>query len=188
MPLYKGYVRERRHKEGETVTDGRYTDCVCSSSCPPPYLRVLVPDIKLGLGNQNNTKRPKLLSDLRTLSKHSVKNYGFGLKGFFVLNLCLWVRHSGIPCSKLLIIALSRQKQVDLWVWSQHGLQSLFQDSQVYSGKPCLKKPKQKHLWLWKEKTSVQRGKPIWSSNMDDHTKYGNMNISVCECYYIAQE
>lgn len=64
-------------------------------------------------------------------------------KSFFVLNLCLWVGHSGIPCSKPLILALSKQKQVDLWVWSQHGLQSLFQDSQVYSGKPCLKKPKQ---------------------------------------------
>jgi hypothetical protein len=38
-----------------------------------------------------------------------------------------------------LIPTLSRQRQVDLWVWGQPGLQSEFQDSQDYIEKPCLK-------------------------------------------------
>jgi hypothetical protein len=41
-----------------------------------------------------------------------------------------------------LIPAPGRQRQVDFWVWSQPGLQSEFQDSQGYTEKPCLKKPK----------------------------------------------
>jgi hypothetical protein len=28
----------------------------------------------------------------------------------------------------------------DLWIWSQHGLQSEFQDSQSYTEKPCIVK------------------------------------------------
>jgi hypothetical protein len=32
--------------------------------------------------------------------------------------------------------------QVDFWVRGQPGLQSGFQDSQGYTEKPCLKKPK----------------------------------------------
>jgi hypothetical protein len=41
-----------------------------------------------------------------------------------------------------LIPALGRQRQVDFWVWGQPGLQSEFQDSQGYTEKPCLEKPK----------------------------------------------
>jgi hypothetical protein len=43
-----------------------------------------------------------------------------------------------------LIPALGRQRQVDLWVRGQPGLQSEFQDSQGYTEKPCLEKPKKK--------------------------------------------
>jgi hypothetical protein len=43
-----------------------------------------------------------------------------------------------------LIPALGRQRQVDFWVWGQPGLQSEFQDSQGYTEKPCLEKPKKK--------------------------------------------
>jgi hypothetical protein len=43
-----------------------------------------------------------------------------------------------------LIPALGRQRQVDFWVWGQPGLQSEFQDSQGYTEKPFLKKPKKK--------------------------------------------
>jgi hypothetical protein len=39
--------------------------------------------------------------------------------------------------------ALGRQRQVDFWVRGQPGLQSEFQDSQDYTEKPCLEKPKQ---------------------------------------------
>jgi hypothetical protein len=42
------------------------------------------------------------------------------------------------------ILALGRQRQVDFWVWGQPGLQSEFQNSQGYTEKPCLKKPKTK--------------------------------------------
>jgi hypothetical protein len=43
------------------------------------------------------------------------------------------------------------QRQVDFWVRSQPGLQSEFQDSQDYTGKPWLrkKKKKKKEYDLW---------------------------------------
>jgi hypothetical protein len=41
-----------------------------------------------------------------------------------------------------LIPALRRQRQADFWVRGQPGLRSEFQDSQGYTEKPCLKKPK----------------------------------------------
>jgi hypothetical protein len=40
------------------------------------------------------------------------------------------------------IPALGKQKQADFWVRGQSGLQSELQDSQGYTEKPCLKKPK----------------------------------------------
>jgi hypothetical protein len=43
-----------------------------------------------------------------------------------------------------LIPALGRQRQADLWVRGQPGLQSEFQDSQGYTEKPCLRKKKKK--------------------------------------------
>jgi hypothetical protein len=43
-----------------------------------------------------------------------------------------------------LISALRRQRQADFWVQGQPGLQSEFQDSQGYTEKPCLEKPKPK--------------------------------------------
>ena len=36
-----------------------------------------------------------------------------------------------------LILALERQRQADLWVRGQQGLQSEFQDSQGYAEEPC---------------------------------------------------
>jgi hypothetical protein len=39
-----------------------------------------------------------------------------------------------------LIPVLGRQRQADFWVQGQPGLQSEFQDSQGYTGKPCLEK------------------------------------------------
>jgi hypothetical protein len=49
-----------------------------------------------------------------------------------------------------LIPALGRQRQADIWVWGQPGLQSKFQDSQGYTEKPCLENPK-------KPKTNKQK-------------------------------
>jgi hypothetical protein len=47
----------------------------------------------------------------------------------------VWWRTSLIP-------ALRRQRQVDFWVRGQPSLQREFQDSQGYTEKPCLEKPK----------------------------------------------
>jgi hypothetical protein len=44
----------------------------------------------------------------------------------------------GWRCTPLMS-ALRRQRQVDLWIGGQPGLQSEFQDSQGYTEKPCLK-------------------------------------------------
>jgi hypothetical protein len=52
-----------------------------------------------------------------------------------------------------LIPALGRQRQVDFWVRGQLGLQSEFQDSQGYTEKPCLKKPKTKNKNKNKQKS-----------------------------------
>jgi hypothetical protein len=43
-----------------------------------------------------------------------------------------------------LIPAFGRQRQVNLWVQDQPGLQSEFQDSQGYTEKPCYGKKKKK--------------------------------------------
>jgi hypothetical protein len=36
------------------------------------------------------------------------------------------------------VCGLGRQRQADLWLWGQPGLQSEFQNSQGYTEKPCL--------------------------------------------------
>jgi hypothetical protein len=44
-----------------------------------------------------------------------------------------------------------RQRQADLWVEGQPGLQSKFQDSQGYTEKPCLRKTRERgggRRWL----------------------------------------
>jgi hypothetical protein len=43
-----------------------------------------------------------------------------------------------------LVPALGRQRQADFCIRGQPGLQSEFQDSQGYTEKTCLKKPKRK--------------------------------------------
>jgi hypothetical protein len=48
-----------------------------------------------------------------------------------------------------LIPALGRQKQADFLFPGQPGLQSEFQDSQGYTEKPCLEKPKKKERNEW---------------------------------------
>jgi hypothetical protein len=60
-----------------------------------------------------------------------------------------WWRTSLIP-------ALGRQRQADFWVRGQPGLQSEFQDSQDYTKKPCLEKPK-KTQKTKKQKTKINK-------------------------------
>ena len=62
-----------------------------------------------------------------------------------------------------LIPALGRQRQVDFWVGGQSGLQSEFQDSQGYTEKPCLEKPKKKKKWQRKENGKERREKRTFS-------------------------
>jgi hypothetical protein len=57
-----------------------------------------------------------------------------------------------------LMLALRRQRQVDLLVWGQLGLQNEFQDSQIYTEKPCLThppKPKTNKKEWWGERFYV---------------------------------
>jgi hypothetical protein len=54
-----------------------------------------------------------------------------------------------------LVPALRRQRQMDFWVRGQPGLQSEFQDSQGYTEKPCLEKPKKRKE---KPKRQIRRG------------------------------
>jgi hypothetical protein len=54
-----------------------------------------------------------------------------------------------------LIPALGRQRQADFWVRGQPGLQSEFQDSQGYTEKPCLEKPKKKKKKKKKKRKAV---------------------------------
>jgi hypothetical protein len=54
-----------------------------------------------------------------------------------------------------LIPALGRQRQADFWVQGQPSLQSEFQDSQGYTEKPCLKRPKTKNKQTNKQTTTT---------------------------------
>ena len=55
-----------------------------------------------------------------------------------------------------LILALRRQKEVDLWVQGQPGLQSEFQDSQDYTEKPCIEN-KQTNKQTKQTKTNISK-------------------------------
>ena len=46
-----------------------------------------------------------------------------------------------------LILALRRHRQADLWVKGQPGLQSIFQNSQSYTEKPCLQTKQTIPMW-----------------------------------------
>ena len=48
-----------------------------------------------------------------------------------------------------LIPALGRQRQSNLWVQDQPGLQSEFQDSQSYTEKPCLEKQTNENVFIF---------------------------------------
>jgi hypothetical protein len=61
-----------------------------------------------------------------------------------------------------LIPALGRQRQEDFWVQGQPGLQSDFHDSQGYTEKPCLEKPKKK------KKSYVYVFHPLIQGNQDN--------------------
>jgi hypothetical protein len=54
-----------------------------------------------------------------------------------------------------------KQRQADFWVRGQPGVQSGFQDSQGYTEKPCLEKPKQTN----KNKKAKQTNKQAKKKN-----------------------
>jgi hypothetical protein len=58
-----------------------------------------------------------------------------------------------------LIPALGMQRQADLWVQDQPGLQIEFQDSHGYTEKPCLEKRKEKKRKEKKRKEKKRKGK-----------------------------
>jgi hypothetical protein len=66
----------------------------------------------------------------------------------------------------LLFPALGRQRQADIWVRGQSGLQSEFQDSQSYTKKLCLEKPKTKQNKTKQNKTKqTNKQKRVFFSN-----------------------
>ena len=56
-----------------------------------------------------------------------------------------------------LVLVFRRQRQVDLLVQGQSGLQSKFQDRQSYIKKPCLKKVKNQNTKPANQPTKHQR-------------------------------
>jgi hypothetical protein len=77
-----------------------------------------------------------------------------------------------------LIPALWRQRQADIWVQGQPGLQSEFQDSQGYTEKPCLKKPK-KEKKKKKRKRKKKRKKKISLFNVYEYTVAVQMVVNL---------
>ena len=65
-----------------------------------------------------------------------------------------------------LIPVLRRQRQSDLWVRCQPGLQRKFQDDQDYTEKPCLKKTKQN-----KKTSKTTTTKKVLSTGTATHWK-----------------
>jgi hypothetical protein len=57
--------------------------------------------------------------------------------------LLVLLKNTVLPGGTPLIPALGRQRQADFWVRDQPGLQSEFQDSQVYTKKPSLERKTQ---------------------------------------------
>jgi hypothetical protein len=56
-----------------------------------------------------------------------------------------------------LIPALGKQRQADFWVRGQPGLQSEFQDSQIYAENPVLKKKKRREEKRREEKRREEK-------------------------------
>jgi hypothetical protein len=80
---------------------------------------------------------------------------------------CLHLRHTP------LIPELGRQNQVDFWVGGQPGLQSELQDSQGYTEKPCLEKPKQTNKQTQtKQNKQTNKQKPLLLTTQAWHTKH----------------
>jgi hypothetical protein len=75
----------------------------------------------------------------RSLQQDQFLSLGLGFHIYKIKNSDSWVWW----CTPL-IPALGRQRQADFWVRGQPGLQSEFQDTQGYTEKPCLEKPKKK--------------------------------------------
>ena len=80
-----------------------------------------------------------------------------------------------------LIEAFGKERQADFIVYSQHDLQSEFQDSQDYTMKPCLKKKiKIKTKQKPKTKTKENKTKPSM------FFKSQNDNQFICSYRYVS--
>jgi hypothetical protein len=73
--------------------------------------------------------------------------------------------------------ALRRQRQADFCVRGQPGLQSEFQDSQGYTEKPCLEKPKKKRK---KEKGRIDE---VFSVP-ERASKWNSSAVNVCKKHF----
>jgi hypothetical protein len=82
-----------------------------------------------------------------------------------------------------LVPALGRQRQMDFWVQGQPGLQSEFQDSQGYTEKPCLKKPKNQNKTKKKNKKKQTQEKNVLLKQACKKTQ----DIKDSAFYYVAK-
>jgi hypothetical protein len=82
-----------------------------------------------------------------------------------------------------LIPALGRQRQADFWVQGQPGLQSEFQDSQGYTEKPCLEKPKKK-----KKKNSLKSLSSAKYHSAEHQSFIWISNPTVSYCYTFKKQ
>jgi hypothetical protein len=94
------------------------------------------------LGRQQTDREMRPYSGLITVwYKYAISCIcGQRLQDMYLLNTAV----SQVWWLMPLIPALRRQRQANLWVWGQPGLQSVFQDSQGYIERPCFKNNKNK--------------------------------------------
>jgi hypothetical protein len=80
---------------------------------------------------------------------HTVLHSTYGESVFLESSQLLQLENHPRPGSGGAHLALERQRQADFSVRGQPGLQSEFQDSQEYTEKPCLEKPKYIYIYIY---------------------------------------
>jgi hypothetical protein len=101
---------------------------------------------------------------------HKVKDKGIGR---------VWWRMPLIP-------ALGRQRQADFWVRGQPGLQTEFQDSQGYTEKPCLEKPKPNQNKTKKQKAKSSNVSESPFSQQFHHSSDDNLPVALLGLFFCS--
>jgi hypothetical protein len=112
--------------------------------------------------------------------------------GFFFYFFIFKDLFAGRGSARLLIPALGRQRQADFCVQGQPSLQSEFQDSQGYTEKPCLEKPKKKKKKKKKEDLFIIAYIYACRAEEDTRSHYRDNHIDgyqpPCGCWELNSE